>query len=64
MIVSSVFISDMQLFDTVRVVGMTPDNVSVIEIIQFYDHDEILTPGKCYYSELFIQFSCIFRIES
>ena len=37
---------DMQIFDTVRVVGMTPDNVSVIEIIRLFDHDEVLTPGK------------------
>ena len=38
--------SDMQLFDIVNLIGMTPDNIPVLENIRFHDHADVLTPGK------------------
>ena len=57
-------ISEMQLFDAVRVVGMTPDQISVIEIIQIYDHDEVLTPGNLLKMRKFFSMIFFFRFES
>ena len=36
----------MQLFDIVNLVGMTPDNIPVLDNIRIHDHDEVLTPGE------------------
>ena len=46
--VSSFLLSDMQLFDIVSLVGMTQDNIPVLENIRVHDHNEILTPGKLF----------------
>ena len=47
----------MQLFDTVNVIGTTPDNASVLEIVRVHDHNEIFTPGIPFY-----KFSCFILV--
>ena len=56
--VSSFLLSDMQLFDIVSLVGMTQDNIPVLENIRVHDHNEILTPGK-----LFPPFSIFYSLS-